>query len=315
MKRGTLTVCLGLTLVLLGGGCASKRGGQVQDEQDISGTEAERGRLEPEAIMVRAQTAMRLGKTDEALYHYVSLLEVQPKNVQALIAIGEIHLEKGNPKLANVAFLMAIDSDPSSASAYEGSGLATFASHEDAIAQSAFENALKRDPSRWRSLNGLGLLADRAGQHAKALGYFQKALLKSPNNPQILNNLGYCKYLSHDYPGALKAADAALAITPSYTPAVYNRALYLARLGRLGEAIDAFRGLTSEADAYNNLGYVFMKEGDLALAREYLEKAIQLSPTYHRLANENLRQIDRLVDRQVRGEVSVTHSALAPPKP
>lgn len=263
--------------------------------------------------MVRAQTALRLGKTDEALYHYVSLLEVDPKNVQALIAIGEIHLEKGNPQLANVAFLMAIDKDPGSAPAYEGSGLATFASHEDAIAKSAFENALKRDPSRWRSLNGLGLLADRSGNHAQALDYFQKALLKSPKNPQILNNLGYCRYLLHDYPGALKAADTALAIKPDYTPAVYNRSLYLARLGRLGEAIDAFRGLTSEADAYNNLGYVFMKEGDLALAREYLEKAIQLSPTYHRLANENLRQLDRLVDRQLHGEPALTHPAM--PKP
>ena len=316
ISGSSLARLLLLCITVVSVGCASHRSGRDQDDRDISGTESDQGKLEPEDIMVRAQTAQRLGKADEALYHYVSLLEVQPKNADALIAIGEIHLDKGNPQLANVAFLMAIDSDLGSSRAYEGNGLAAYAMHEDALARTAFENALKRDPTRWRALNGLGLLADRSGHHQEAIGYFQRALTQNPKNPQVLNNLGYSRYLVHDYSGALKEADAALRIKPSYSPAIYNRALYLARMGRVDEAIEAFRGLTSEADAYNNLGYVFMKEGDLALARDYLEKAVQLSPTYHRLANENLRQLDRLIDRQAGGESAlVSPSTVSASKP
>jgi Tfp pilus assembly protein PilF len=47
----------------------------------------------------------------------------------------------------------------------------------------------------------------------------------------------------------------------------------------------------SEADAYNDLGYIHMQQGNVDAAYELFEKAIAVSPSFHVKANENLRRL------------------------
>jgi Tfp pilus assembly protein PilF len=65
-------------------------------------------------------------------------------------------------------------------------------------------------------------------------------------------------------------------------------------LGREEEAFADLKLVLSEADAYNNLGFLLMRDGQLDKARSYFEKAIAHSPHYHDLANKNLQNLARL---------------------
>ena len=121
--------------------------------------------------------------------------------------------------------------------------------------------------------------------------YYESALKTKPNMPMLMNNLGYSKYLSGDWQGAMQLFDAVSRLDAKYGPAWLNLGLVHARRGNDAAAIQAFMQVLDEADAYNNLGYIYMMNGKTPPAYQCFEKAISLSPTYHKLANENLKRL------------------------
>jgi Tfp pilus assembly protein PilF len=51
--------------------------------------------------------------------------------------------------------------------------------------------------------------------------------------------------------------------------------------------------------AYNDVGYIAMRQGDLAIAEKYFHKAIGLSPRYFEAAQRNLTELrDQLVTEE-----------------
>lgn len=242
-------------------------------------------------LMDKANGALKAGKLDEALYHYAKALDVEPGHVPALLGIGAIHRVKGNYTLAEAAYRLAIKSAPRNAEALEGLGLVKLAAHEYPAAKQALAAAIAADPARWQALEGLGLIADREGQYAEAQLHYGQALKLQPDQPRLLTNRGQSRYRAGDWPGALGDYDAALRADPGFEQAWYNKGLVLARQGQERAALEAFRRVMDEADAYNDLGYIYMTQGEIDRAHELFEKAIFVSPTYHELANENLRHL------------------------
>jgi Flp pilus assembly protein TadD len=243
------------------------------------------------SAMKRADQFLQQGNKDEALYYYVRALEFDDKNKDALDKIGEIHAEKGNYEPAEVAYQLALKLDPKNANALEGLGLIQLKSGKQAEAKQSLAAAVAIDPSLWRACNGLGLIADKNGDYVQASQYYESALKTKPDMPMLMNNLGYSKYLSGDLQGAMQLFEAASRIDAKYDSAWLNQGLVHARLGNDATAIQAFMHVLNEADAYNNLGYIYMMNGKTPAADEYFQKAISLSPTYHRLANENLKRL------------------------
>ncbi|MGZ8181266.1 MAG: tetratricopeptide repeat protein [Methylobacter sp.] len=243
------------------------------------------------SAMNRADQFLHQGNKDEALYYYVRALEFDDQNKGALEKIGEIHAEKGNYKPAEVAYQMALKLDPKSAVALEGLGLIQLNTGKQTEAKQSLEAAVAIDPSLWRAYNGLGLIADKNGGYSQAAQYYQNALKTKPDMPMLMNNLGYSKYLSGDLQAAMRLFDSASRIDAKYDSAWLNQGLVQARLGNDSAAIQAFMHVLNEADAYNNLGYIYMVNNKTPAADEYFQKAISLSPTYHRLANENLKRL------------------------
>ena len=70
---------------------------------------------EAEAL-AKASQALQQGDVDKALFYYVSELRFQPGNVELLVQIGEIQLQRNNHTLASRAFLSAQQYDPRSRS-------------------------------------------------------------------------------------------------------------------------------------------------------------------------------------------------------
>lgn len=243
------------------------------------------------SVMDRAAAASKAGKADEALYYFVKALEIDPANTTALTGVGHIHRDKGNYELAEVAYRLVLKGAPRHAEALEGLGLVKLDTHAYPAAAAALNAAIMADPKRWRAHNALGLIASQAGHHSEAQNHYAAALRLQPGNPEVLNNLGYAKYLAQDWSGALDAFEAALDSDPRYEPAWMNKGLVLARQGNEKAALAAFRRILNDADAYNDLGYIYLLQGDTDKAHELFEKAIHASPTYHEKANENLRRL------------------------
>lgn len=242
-------------------------------------------------LLSRAESLQRRGKMDEALFYFVKVLNIEPQNPRALLGVGAIHRNKGNHDLAELAYGMVLKQQPKNAEALEGMGLSWIGEKSNREAEKYLTAAVKADPRRWQAHNALGLLASQAGQQVQAISHYEQALRVQPRNAECLNNMGYAKYEARDWLGALRAYDAALAIDPGYESAWMNKALLLARQGDDQAALAAFRRVMTEADAYNDLGYIHMQQGDVDGAYELFEKAIAASPTFHVKANENLRRL------------------------
>ena len=248
--------------------------------------------VESEAdALARATQALQNGEVDKALFFYVRALQFQPENVDLLVHIGEIQMQRKNHVMASRAFLSAKSYDPNHAHAHEGLGLVYMAEgmHENAVDE--LKSAVAYDDQLWRAHNALGVYADKAGDFAAARRHYDTALSINPDAVHVLNNRGYSKFLAGDVSGA----------THDLYEAAENRDFPLAwaNLGKLyatqrsyNEAITTYKHVMSEAHALNNTGFAAFENGDFTQAKLYLREAISLSPTYFPAAEENLALLE-----------------------
>jgi tetratricopeptide (TPR) repeat protein len=67
--------------------------------------------------------------------------------------------------------------------------------------------------------------------------------------------------------------------------------LAYANLEQYSKALQAFKQGGEMAQAYNNLGCIYLKKGMFEEAVHCFEKAIELEPGFYATANENLKKI------------------------
>lgn len=306
MKYLRQTICgcqqQGLLIKLLFGAPLILASCTTNITEEQKGPEAwEKIQKHPEELLSQAKSSQALGNTNEALFYFASYLDHDSKNAEVLASVGEIHLEKKNLDLAQVALEMSIASNPNLSRASEGMGRVMMQRGEIDAAKRFFEKAVQLDPSLWRAHNALGLIADRQRRPDMAERSYQAAISANPKNTQVLNNLSYSRFLAGRFESAIETVDRALSINPRLESAILNRALYLVKLNRHDEALESLKTILNEPDAYNNLGFFLMQEGEWTRAREDFEKAIALSPSYHDLAHQNLEKLSWLEQQERHG--------------
>jgi tetratricopeptide (TPR) repeat protein len=127
----------------------------------------------------------------------------------------------------------------------------------------------------------LGSEYQQAGRYAEALRVYQSAAEKGAEDARLLSSMGDLYVRSGNQDQALAAYEQAARLNPLDSRTQYNIATAYMAKGRLAEAERVLRFiLTTEeyAAAYNGLGLVSIQKQDLAAARGYFEKAVQLDP-------------------------------------
>jgi Flp pilus assembly protein TadD len=289
----TLKIALAASLMLLGSGCTLHRL-DAGDSPSARGARADKPTNPAAArpLLDRAQVAERNGDVDAALVDYVEALRVQPDSADIRARIGALHERRGDLASARQAYEDALKIDPRSAPALQGLGLILLKSHQPDAARSVLQRAVAIDPSLWRAQVGLGVLSDLAQLPAQAQAHYRAAMQQRPNEPTLLNNFGYSLYLAGNYPAAAATFERALAINPDYAVAWSNLALARVRMGDYRGGVQAFNETMKPYQAYNNVGYLLYMKGDLGAARQYLQQAIALSPSYYALAQQNLERVE-----------------------
>ena len=315
--RRTGTGLLMVALLLLGG-CATNS--QMDKEQAASGNEAfYEGKSTlayaglPQATTVKqgiimGDQALARGDTDEALYHYVQALDLDTESAIAYYRIGQVHMGRDNEKLASLALRSALGIEPEHIGALTALGVLHLKHNRYPEARANLDKAVALDRKRFdtdaeqnydarspsRAYNGLGVLADLDGNTAEAQRLYQISLSIRPEAADTLNNLGYSYYLDSRWRDAEKQFRKALEISPEYEQAWRNLGLVYARQQRYLAALNALERVMDTAKAHNDIGYICMLDGRYALAKQYFEKALTLSPVFYPKAKENLTYVERL---------------------
>jgi Flp pilus assembly protein TadD len=188
--------------------------------------------------------------------------------------------------------------DSNFASAYEGIGWAYFNKQDFGQAEPNLRKALERNHRLWRSYNLLGNIYDYRKQYEHAALEYASAIAVAPDKAFLYNNMGVSFTLAGRYQEATDAFTKAIERRYREPKVFNNLGLALANLGRYDEALDAMRQGGSEAQAYNNLGCIYMEKERYPEAVRCFEKAIALEPSFYSKANENLKKARILASKQ-----------------
>lgn len=235
-------------------------------------------------------TYLTRGQMGLARSKYQKALELDPRSWRLEYKIGSILLRQNAPGEALPYFQSMTVRDPNNSHGFEGVGRALLAIGDPEGAERALRTAVRLDSANWKAQQGLGMLYDNLGRLDEAITAYRYALDVRPGEPSILNNLGVSYYLRKDYPRAIETLEQALhRSNPEERKRVYNNlGRAFARSGSYRRAIDSFRNGSDLATAYNNVGVVLLEQDRPRDAAGCFAKAIQASPRYYSLAQDNL---------------------------
>jgi predicted O-linked N-acetylglucosamine transferase (SPINDLY family) len=182
------------------------------------------------------------------LFNYI--LKIQPKNFDALYAMG---------------FISGVENN-----------------HQEAVNYSL--KALKIKPDALEVNINCAKALQEIGKHLDSVRYHQKAIFLSPNNHEVWLGCGKSLQSLKRYDEAIAHYDKALSLNPEFAPAWSNKGNALNELRRYDEAITHFDkalSLNPEfAPAWSNKGNVLneLRYYDEAIA--HFDRSLSLKPDY-----------------------------------
>jgi Flp pilus assembly protein TadD len=275
-------------------------------ESSTAGREPELAR----ELVAKADQQYAAKDYESALFLYREAIEFEDA-AEIWLRLGNTQrkLRANNEALA--AFTASLARDPDQPIVYQQVGLLYLNNGKAQTAQSNFERALAMDPSLWRSWNGLGVAADIRKEFELAGKHYRQAIELNPSSPMLWSNFGYSQYLAGDYSAAKTSFESALKLDTKFKPAWTNLGLVHARKAEYPSAIEILSQLQPVHVAYNDVGYIALLNEDWDTAQHLLQRAIDRSPRYYEVAQQNMALLDVRKDQQVLARISASEKATA----
>jgi tetratricopeptide (TPR) repeat protein len=147
---------------------------------------------------------------------------------------------------------------------------------------SASVNAGQSDVTRVAALLQVGIQRADQKDWAAATTTFQDVLAINPGNVYALYNLGVIDQTNGNSSGAIGFYSKAIAVSKTYTPAMYNKAILLEASDPQG-ALDLYKQIVSinprASTAYLRMAFVEAEQGNQAKAKAADAKAIAINPS------------------------------------
>jgi tetratricopeptide (TPR) repeat protein len=127
---------------------------------------------------------------------------------------------------------------------------------------------------------------------ALARDILEKAVERDPSNPDAMLQLGRLLTVTKDYPGAIRQYQNALRLDSRISEAYFNLGYIFLLQGENRLAVSNYESCVALAPPYQdealtNLGVAYRRMGSLAAAKNYFKKALDLNPV-NKLALHNL---------------------------
>lgn len=141
--------------------------------------------------------------------------------------------------------------------------------------------------------NSLGMSALEQGRYEEALKHFGTALKIKADYDEPWHNIGVLYSQTGDYDRAISALQKALSFNPKKKELIYNNlGLVYANKKEWDTAIEYFRTALKldirAAPVHRNIARAALSKGDMQLALESYQRAIEARPTMQNLYNEML---------------------------
>lgn len=245
-------------------------------------------------LLAAGQDYLNAKNTQLARLHFAMALQHEPTNPTAFVGIGQALYLQGEGNQARESFSQALKTDPSNSAALLGIAriYREQAFHSTAIEY--LERVLADAPDQVEALSELAMNQDAIGQEAAAGALHRRVVFLRPEDPSALNNLGFNALLQGHYPEAVEAFSKALILRPDDKQVRNNLATVHALNGDEDLALQQFEVAVGKPAAYNNLGYIYMTQGEWDKAERAYKKALDLSPIFYLRAQENLERLNRM---------------------
>jgi len=167
-------------------------------------------------------------------------------------------------------------------------------------ATAAYLELAAQQPDNYKPLHRLGVISVKQGQLPEGISQLRAAVELAGDDVDVLTDLGYALFLNGEIEAAVESYQSALASKPTNQRTTVNLGLALAQMGRDDQALATLRSVSSSAEAYTSLAYVYSQKGDRQRAEDYFHKAID-EDNRHAPASEGLLQLAKAEQGQSKG--------------
>jgi tetratricopeptide (TPR) repeat protein len=190
-----------------------------------------------EALVNKGAALLKIDRNKEAIATVDRALEIEPKNVGALVNKGVALGELGRYKEAIAMFNRALEIEPKDVNTLynKGVSLGKLDRHKEEIA--AYDRALEIEPKYVEALLNKGVTLGKLGSHKQAITMFDRALEIKPKDVRALDNKGITLSKIGRHADAIKTLMTALKLEPNNPNVLYNLACTNSLSGRSSEAI------------------------------------------------------------------------------
>ena len=229
------------------------------------------------------------GQLQRAEQIYQQVLQISPRNADALNLLGFLAYQVGRCEVAANLIAKAIEVDSKQYIFFINLGLVRQEQGELDKSIEAYHKAIEINPNDARIYYNLGAAQKKQGKLDNAIQTYQQAIEINPDDAEIYNSLGTTLQKQEKLDQAIQVYHRALEINSSYSEAFYNLGLALQEQGELDQAIQAYhRALDvnpSYSEAYNNLGIALKEQGELDQAIQVYHRALEINPNYSEAYN------------------------------
>jgi tetratricopeptide (TPR) repeat protein len=234
------------------------------------------------ALLERATIYYEDNKFNRALSDLTRYLEQVPNNMEAIMTRGNTHLQLGNAPEAVIDFTKAIATKPS-ANLYLQRAIANQMAKQYDFALEDIGQFIQLKPNQPEGFNYKGDLLHALKRYKDAITAYSTSIQLKPNDPITYNNRATTYMKMDESDKAMQDYTTAYQLSPM--PSLLVRRAYAAlQSEKLEEAFaDCEMVLSMDtdiADAYNCMGVIFSRRGNLEAAFAAFEKAIELDASF-----------------------------------
>jgi len=191
-----------------------------------------------DALHLIGLIAKQRGDLESALNFFGKAMQVDPQQAKLHCNLGATLQEKGEALLALACYEDALRLQPDYAMAWNnlGNTLRSLQRYQEAL--NSFEKAMRLQINYPEAYVNRGICLQEVGEHTQAILDFEDAIRLRPNYGQAWFALGFSHQQLQHYEPALASYHNAVSIMPGHSPAYYNRAIVLIKIESYDEALD-----------------------------------------------------------------------------
>jgi len=236
-----------------------------------------------ESALREAHSLHRAGRLDAARALCLQVLELRPRQLEALTLLGIIAAQSGNPERAVALFEQVLRLDPHSFAAHNNRGNALLALRQPAAAIASYEAAIALAPDHAPTHFGRARALIEMMRYEAAIASCDTTIALEPGHPGAWYLRANALYAIGRFEAALASYDRAIALRPENARAYHNRGNALGMLQRPEEAVASYdKALALDPDMRSTPGARLHARMHLADWRDFAPEVARLTARIER---------------------------------